>query len=180
MKGGCATKRNKNRLFTIHMMKRKGGVPPIVTVLVTIAAIVAAGLVAYFLYTSTAAATKQPVLEVSPLYVTGGTPTTTSTGAAVSCGAAPTACRLSITIQNVGSVTLSSVSVQVWLPGASSATSLSSVTGATTLAPGQSLTFGTTLTTGTIPDAQGVTVEVRYAVGTINYVVTLATKTAIP
>lgn len=173
-------KRNKNMLLVLYSMKRRGGVPPIVTVLVAIAAIVAASLVAYFLYTSTSAATKQPVLEVSPLYVTGGTPTTTSTGPGVTCGSAPSACRVSITIQNVGSVTLSGVSVQVWLPGASSATSLSSVTGATTLGPGQSLTFATTLTSGTIPDGQGVTVEVRYTVGSTTYVVTLATKTAIP
>ncbi|MEM1788307.1 MAG: hypothetical protein QW085_06930 [Pyrobaculum sp.] len=164
-------------------MKRKGGVPPIVTVLVTIAAIVAAALVAYFIYTSTAAATKQPVIDVSPLYVTGGTPATTTWGPGVTCsGSAP--CRLSITIRNVGSVTLSSVTVQVYLPGASSPTPLSSVT-STTLAPGQSLTYATTLTSlpsppGSIPDGQGVTVEVRYTSGGTTYVITLATKTAVP
>lgn len=172
--------KNKNSSMIFNSMRRRGGVPPIVTVLVTVAAIVTASMVAYFLYTSTSAATKQPILDASPLYVTGGTPTTTSTGPGVTCGAAPAACRLSITITNVGAVALSSVSVQVWLPGATSATPLSSVTGAATLGVGQSLTFGTTLTSGTIPDGQGVTVEVRYSVGGTTYVVTLATKTAIP
>ena len=171
--------RNKNRHLFFKSMKRKGGVPPIVTVLVTIAAIVAAALVAYFIYTSTAAATKQPVIDVSPLYVTGGTPTTTSWGPGVSCSSG-TPCRISITIRNVGSVTLSSVAVYAWFPGASSATSLSSATGATTLAPGQSLAYGATLTSGSIPDGQGVTVEVRYTSGGTTYVVTLATKTAVP
>lgn len=171
--------RNKNKNTISNTMKHKGGVPPIVTVLVTVASIVAASMVAYFLYTSTSAATKQPVLDVSPLYVTGGLPTTTSTGPGVTCSST-SACRLSITITNVGAVSLSSLSIQVWLPGASSATSLSSASGATTLSIGQSLAFGTTLTTGTIPDGQGVTVEVRYSVGGTTYVVTLATKTAIP
>ncbi|MEM0223766.1 MAG: hypothetical protein QXJ99_05145 [Thermofilum sp.] len=165
-------------------MKRKGGVPPIVTVLVTIAAIVAAALVAYFIYTSTAAATKQPVIDVSPLYVTGGTPATTSSGPGVSCGGSNPACRLSITIRNVGSVTLSNVAVWVWLPGATSALQFSPATGGTTLAtlgPGQSATFGYTETgTRTIPDGQGVTVEVRYTSGGTTYVITLATKTAVP
>jgi len=176
VKGG---ERNKNMSLFFNSMRRKGGVPPIVTVLVTIAAIVAAALVAYFIYTSTASATKQPVIDVSPLYVTGGTPATTTWGPGVTCSSSA-ACRLSITIRNVGSVTLSSVAVQVYLPGASSPTGLTSVTGATTLAPGQSLTYGTTLTSGSIPDGQGVTVEVRYTSGGTTYVVTLATKTAVP
>ena len=62
--------------------RRLGGIPPIVTVLITISAVVAAAIVAYFLFTTTSSATKQPMLEVTGAYAVGTT--------------------LSFTIRNVG------------------------------------------------------------------------------
>lgn len=57
--------------MTGRVSRRKGGVPPIVTVLVTISAIVGASLVAWFLFASTRSATLTPVLDVSAAYITG-------------------------------------------------------------------------------------------------------------
>ena len=51
--------------------RRLGGIPPIVTVLITISAVVAASLVAWFMWSSTRAATLQPVFEVTSAYVSG-------------------------------------------------------------------------------------------------------------
>ena len=51
--------------------KRFGGVPPIVTVLITMSALVAASLVAWFMWITTSSATKQPVLEVTDAYTDG-------------------------------------------------------------------------------------------------------------
>ena len=51
-----------------------GGIPPLVTVLITISAVVAASLVAWFMWSSTRAATLQPVLEVTSAYVSGTGP----------------------------------------------------------------------------------------------------------
>ena len=51
--------------------RRLGGIPPLVTVLITISAVVAASLVAWFMWSSTRAATLQPVLEVTSAYVSG-------------------------------------------------------------------------------------------------------------
>jgi hypothetical protein len=66
--------------------RRRGGIPPIVTVLITISAVVAAGLVAYFLFSTTSSATKQSMLEVTSAY-------------AICSG---TSCAVSITLRNVG------------------------------------------------------------------------------
>jgi len=71
--------------------RRRGGVPPIVTVLITISAVVAAGLVAWFLFTTTSSATKQPMLEVTSAYGAGNT--------------------LTITIRNIGTQEVSGLSV---------------------------------------------------------------------
>jgi len=57
--------------------RRRGGIPPIVTVLITISAVVAAGIVAYFLFSTTSSATKQPMLEVTGAYAVGTTLTFT-------------------------------------------------------------------------------------------------------
>jgi len=65
-------------------MRRKGGVPPIVTALVTVSAIVAAGLVAYFLYSTTRNVARQPILEITGAYLVGST--------------------LKITVRNVGTI----------------------------------------------------------------------------
>ena len=53
--------------------KRFGGVPPIVTVLITISAVVAAGIAAWFLFTTTSSAVKTPILEVTEAYYVGTT-----------------------------------------------------------------------------------------------------------
>jgi hypothetical protein len=70
--------------------RRRGGVPPIVTVLITISAVVAAGLVAYFLFSTTSSATKQPMLEVTGAYAICATSGST------------TSCAVYITLRNVG------------------------------------------------------------------------------
>ena len=66
--------------------RRRGGVPPLVTVLITLSAIVAAGLVAWFLFTTTNSAVKTPLLEVTSAYAL--------------CG--QTSCTVYITLRNVG------------------------------------------------------------------------------
>ena len=83
--------RNKSAASTLVRVRRGrrfGGVPPIVTVLITIAAVVAASLVAWFMWTSTRGATQQVVLEV--------------TGAYISVTGATTA--LTFTVKNVGAL----------------------------------------------------------------------------
>jgi len=81
-------------------VKRLGGVPPIVTVLVTIAAIVAASLVAWFMWSSTRAATLQPVFEVTSAYV--------------SC-TGTTTCAISFVARNVGASQIPSAGATVAL-----------------------------------------------------------------
>jgi hypothetical protein len=85
--------------------RRRGGVPPIVTVLITISAVVAAGLVAYFLFTTTSGATKQPMLEVTGAYaLCSGTGTATS-------------CYVYVTLRNVGTADVTISSAQLDVPG---------------------------------------------------------------
>jgi len=66
--------------------RRLGGIPPIVTVLITISAVVAAGIVAYFLFTTTSSAARTPMLEVTSAY-------------ALCSG---TSCAVYVTLRNVG------------------------------------------------------------------------------
>jgi uncharacterized protein (TIGR02588 family) len=75
--------------------RRLGGIPPIVTVLITISAVVAASLVAWFMWSSTRAATLQPVLEVTSAYVSGS----------------GTTYAVSFIIRNVGAAQISSVAL---------------------------------------------------------------------
>jgi len=75
--------------------KRFGGIPPLVTVLITISAIVAASLVAWFMWSSTRSATLQPVFEVTSAYVSCTTGTT---------------CAVSFVMRNVGAAQLSGIS----------------------------------------------------------------------
>jgi hypothetical protein len=75
--------------------RRFGGIPPLVTVLITIAAVVAASLVAWFMWSSSKSATQQPILEVANAYVSGSGTTYT----------------VSFVIRNVGAVQISSVSL---------------------------------------------------------------------
>jgi len=72
-----------------------GGIPPLVTVLITISAVVAASLVAWFMWSSTRAATLQPVLEVTSAYVSGS----------------GTSYAVSFVIRNVGAAQISSVTL---------------------------------------------------------------------
>jgi len=53
-------------------MRRVGAIPPIVTVLITIAAVVAASLVAWFMWTTTKSATGQLLLEAKNAYTPDG------------------------------------------------------------------------------------------------------------
>jgi len=85
--------------------RRRGGVPPIVTVLITISAVVAAGLVAYFLFSTTSGATKQPMLEVTSAYAI--------------CPSA-SSCAVSITLRNVGASDVTISSAQLDVPGVTS------------------------------------------------------------
>jgi hypothetical protein len=104
--------------------RRFGGIPPIVTVLITISAVVAAGLVAWFLFTTTSGATKQPMLEVTGAYaLCSSTGTTTS-------------CTVYITLRNVGTsdVTLSTQNPpKLDVPGVAS--SISCGTGSSNTVP---------------------------------------------
>jgi hypothetical protein len=80
--------------------RRRGGVPPLVTVLITISAVVAAGLVAYFLFSTTSGATRTPMLEVTSAYaLCSGT----------SCSA------VYVTVRNVGAadVTITGAALEV-------------------------------------------------------------------
>ena len=52
--------------------RRKGALPPILTALITIAAIVSAALVTWFMFTTTSSAVKQPVLQVTDAYYLPG------------------------------------------------------------------------------------------------------------
>jgi len=71
------------------LRRRRGGLPPIITVLITLAAVVSAGLVAWFLFTITGSAVKQPVLEVTEAYYVSS----------VSSGSSGT---LFLTVRNLG------------------------------------------------------------------------------
>ena len=88
--------------------RRRGGVPPLVTVLITISAVVAAGLVAYFLFSTTSGATKQPMLEVTSAYAICATSGST------------TSCAVSITLRNVGASDVTISSAQLDVPGVTS------------------------------------------------------------
>ena len=95
--------------------RRLGGIPPIVTVLITISAVVAAGIVAYFLFTTTSSAARTPMLEVTSAY-------------ALCSG---TGCAVYVTLRNVGAgnvtiITSSSPpSPQIEVPTGTGITSIS-------------------------------------------------------
>ena len=73
--------------------RRLGGVPPIVTVLITISAVVAAAIAAYFLFSTTSSAARTPMLEV--------------TGAYALCSGS--SCTVHITLRNVGAVKIQTI-----------------------------------------------------------------------
>lgn len=100
MRLACAAKRIYNRERNARAMgalRHRGGIPPIVTVLVTIAAIVAASLVAWFMFVTTRSATNQPILEVTVAFASGNT--------------------VSITVRNIGSVDVPAGTASVTIKG---------------------------------------------------------------
>jgi len=105
--------------------RRLGAVPPIVTVLITIAAVVAASLVAWFTFSSTRTATQTPIVEVTnAVYIGSGTNW-----------------KISFTIRNISgasSATVSLNSAQLFCDGFSGWAQVTLSCSPLTLAPGQS------------------------------------------
>ena len=56
----------------VRAQRRRGSLPPILVVLITMAAIVSAALVSWFLIVSTRSATNRPILEVTDAYYVSG------------------------------------------------------------------------------------------------------------
>ncbi len=81
------------------MARRSGGVPGIVTVIITIASIAAAALVAYFMYTTTRSATSQPIIEVTSAYASGS--------------------NLALTVRNLGAVDVTITDTSITVKGVS-------------------------------------------------------------
>jgi len=52
--------------------RRRGALPPILTALITIAALVSAALVGWFIFTTTSSAVRQPVLDIVDAYYLPG------------------------------------------------------------------------------------------------------------
>ena len=52
--------------------KRRGSLPPIIVALITMAAIVSAALITWFMFVSTRNATNRPILEVTDAYYVSG------------------------------------------------------------------------------------------------------------
>ncbi|MEM2616610.1 MAG: hypothetical protein QXL64_03710 [Thermofilaceae archaeon] len=135
-------------------MKRKGGIPPIVTVLVTIAAIVGSAIVAYYLYATTQSASRAPSLEISPLYVTGGT----QSGASVTCSSTAT-CRLTFSIRNIGSGSVTIARVYIYRGNALVVNATFSTP--VTIPPGESYTHPSPgVSSGTFSEGDPLSVEV--------------------
>ena len=119
--------------------RRRGGIPPIVTVLITISAVVAAGLVAWFLFTTTSSATKTPMLEVTSAYaLCSGT----------SCSA------VHITVRNMGTANVTITSATLDVAGMTGTTTFSPPSGNIMVPLGGSanLKFGVSGTNTNIPD----------------------------
>jgi len=120
--------------------RRRGGVPPLVTVLITISAVVAAGLVAWFMFTTTNSAVKRPALEVVSAYYVGGT--------------------LKVTLRNVGAVTASSLTVKAVTCTSASQSSLSVSLG--NIDPGQNVVASISISG--LKDGDSCTMDVTYSV----------------
>jgi hypothetical protein len=116
-------------------MRRRGGIPPLVTVLVTIASIVAASLVAWFMFATSRSATQQPLLEVTDAY-TDGT-------------------NLVFTVRNLGtqSVNLGSFTVSCANPGSTASVALTPQgCSPSTADPGKSVACRATVSSGALQD----------------------------
>jgi hypothetical protein len=125
------------------LRKRRGALPPIIVVLITMAAIVATALVAYFLFTTTRSAVTQPILEVTDAYAVGAT--------------------LRFTVRNLGTVAASGLTV-----GAATCTSGGTLTpqgcNPSPLNPGQSAVC-TITGSSSFADGSSCTVELSHAGG---------------
>jgi hypothetical protein len=149
--------------------RRRGGVPPIVTVLITISAVVAAGLVAWFLFTTTSGATKQPMLEVTGAYaLCSGT----------SCSA------VYVTVRNVGAANVTITGAALEVAGMSSTTFNPPSSLNVAIPPGSSanLKFTPQGTNTNIPDGASavLTLTVRPVDSTITQTISIGFKIARP
>ena len=146
--------------------RRLGGVPPIVTVLITISAVVAAGLVAWFLFTTTSSATKQPMLEVTSAYALCSD---------TSCSA------VHITVRNVGAADVTITGATLEVAGVSSTLSLSNLNTVVPSGGSANLKF-TSTSPFNIPDGAGavLTLTVQPVGGTSTYTLSIAFKIARP
>jgi len=119
--------------------KRFGGIPPIVTVLITISAIVAASLVAWFMWSTTRSATQQPIIEVTEAYTDG--------------------INVVFTLRNIGSMNVTVSSVQVTCKGATA----TSATCSGTLSKGGSLACRASFSSGAINDGDSCTAQITFS-----------------
>ncbi|MEM3944824.1 MAG: hypothetical protein QXJ59_12145 [Thermofilaceae archaeon] len=135
-------------------MRRKAGVPPIVTVLVTIASIVAASLVAWFMWTSTRSATRTPILEATAAYV--------------SCSSA-SSCTVSVTVRNIGATDVRVSSPDMRVAGSrpsGGCTCTPSCTSPVTVPPGGTIAISCTFDGTNIPDgAEGYVIVANQTLG---------------
>ena len=136
-------------------MRRAGGIPPIVTVLITIAAVVSAALVAWFFYASTRGATTTPVIEVTQAYASGN--------------------RLCFTVRNLGSTTLSGVTLNEVRCGNKYNVGSPTYMGKPPYAPGEAFTVCTSMSA---PLSDGESCMVAITIG--GHAVTLGFKVTVP
>jgi len=136
--------------------RRRGGVPPIVTVLITISAVVAAGLVAWFMFTTTNAAVKRPALEVVSAYYAGNT--------------------LKVTLRNVGAVTAKGLTVKAVTCTSASQSSLS--VNVDDIAPGQNAVASISISG--LKDGDSCVMDVQYSVSGTTSTESLAFKVVAP
>jgi hypothetical protein len=131
--------------------KRRGALPPILTALITIAAIVSAALVSWFMFTTTSSAVRQPVLQVTDAYYVAG--------------AGGTGGNLFLTIRNLGAVdvTISSVTVSCASTGNPSFSTQPAYNPSTKALPrGGSLVVQIPVTSGKLSDGDSCNAVVTY------------------
>jgi cytoskeletal protein RodZ len=148
--------------------RRLGGIPPIVTVLITISAVVAAAIVAYFLFTTTSSATKQPMLEV--------------TGAYALCSSSGSCSAVYVTVRNVGAADVTITGAALEVAGVSSTfNSSSNLNIAVPLGGSANLRF-TSSSNPNIPDGTGavLTLTVKPSGGTNISTLSIGFKIAKP
>lgn len=152
--------------------RRKGGIPPIVTVLITISAIVAASVVAWFMYASTRSATQAPMLEVTEAYAVGKT--------------------LYVNVRNLGPLNITGISapsskllaacssgaIYDWSQSASLAIT-PTVSQQSQLAPGMSVALSIPMT-GTVGDGESCTITLQVSTSSGSHVITVGFKVTKP